>query len=117
MERIRVALLAEGPGIVVHGACYPPESYGEVMSEGKRRPDLSADWLAHQIAEELGWTDEPHPAEWHRLGPRAGPIRNQAMVDAGADVCLAFASPGSRGTWDCVRRAREAGIRVEVCRG
>jgi hypothetical protein len=38
--------------------------------------------------------------------PAAGPYRNQRMVDEGPDVCLAFPTPGSVGTWDCVRRAR-----------
>lgn len=42
----------------------------------------------------------------------AGPIRNQAMVDAGAEMCLAFhrAISASKGTKDCARRAIAAGI-------
>lgn len=51
-------------------------------------------------------------AEWGAYGPRAGPIRNQRMVDEGADVCLAFHSNlrWSKGTRDCVTRALKAGI-------
>jgi len=30
------------------------------------------------------------------------------------DLCLAFPSPGSIGTWDMIRRAARAGIRVRV---
>jgi hypothetical protein len=42
----------------------------------------------------------------------AGPIRNQEMVDAGAEMCIAFhrAIGASRGTKDCVRRALAARI-------
>jgi hypothetical protein len=54
-----------------------------------------------------------HPAQLKKgvnYCPAAGPYRNQEMVDAGAAVCLAFILPGSRGTIDCVKRARAAGI-------
>lgn len=61
-------------------------------------------------------TSEIHPADWDRYGRSAGPRRNQAMVDLGADVCLAFVLPGSRGTWDCVRKAKAAGIPTKVYR-
>ncbi len=54
------------------------------------------------------------PADWARAGRAAGPARNQVMVDAGADLCLAFPLPGSTGTWDCVRRAKTAGIPVRT---
>lgn len=36
------------------------------------------------------------------------------MVDLGADICLAFPTKSSIGTWDCVRRANAAGIRVII---
>jgi hypothetical protein len=62
----------------------------------------------------LGRLVEEYPADWDTFGKAAGPIRNQQMVDLGADICLAFPMPDSRGTWDCVRRAREAGIPVKV---
>ncbi len=42
------------------------------------------------------------------LGKAGGPVRNQAMVDSGADLCLAFPDNKSIGTWDCVQRARAA---------
>ncbi len=63
-------------------------------------------------AEAQGVAVEPHRAEWVRLGKRAGPSRNQRMVDAGADFCLAFHRfiANSKGTEDCARRAIAVGI-------
>jgi hypothetical protein len=60
---------------------------------------------------------EPNPADWKHWGKAAGPMRNQLMVDLGADVCLAFPFPNSRGTRDCIERARAAGIPVQVFEG
>jgi hypothetical protein len=87
---------------LVHGAC-----------------PTGADQIAHEL-----WTGhlsrfnhvERHPADWQQFGRGAGPKRNQEMVDLGADICLAFMNPGSRGTADCVRRAEKAGIPVRVFR-
>lgn len=51
------------------------------------------------------------PADWHRDGKAAGPIRNRRMLLEGMpDLVVAF--PGGRGTADMVRRARAAGIEV-----
>ena len=61
-----------------------------------------------------GWDVVPYAADWERLGQAAGPVRNQEMVDTKPDVVFAFPGPGSVGTWDAVRRAQRAGIRVEV---
>ncbi len=72
------------------------------------------DLLVEDIAPEFRATIERHEAEWKRYGSAAGPRRNAVMVTAGADVCLAFPCTQSRGTWDCVRRAAEAGIPVRV---
>ena len=49
-------------------------------------------------------------ADWIRYGKKAGPIRNQQMIDEKPDLVLAF--PGGVGTADCVRRAEKAGIPV-----
>lgn len=69
-----------------------------------------ADRAAAYVASSLGWCLEAHDADWEAHGSAAGPIRNRAMVAAGADVCVAF--PGGRGTAHCARLAREAGIPV-----
>lgn len=75
-----------------------------------------ADRIADRVAR--GWgggmTVELHAADWGLYGKAAGSIRNQEMVDAGANVCLAFykKGAGNRGTADCVRRAKLAGIPV-----
>lgn len=71
-----------------------------------------ADKMAARIARELGWEIEPHPADWKKYKRGAGPIRNSEMVALGADVCVGFPTPMSIGTYDCMEKARKAGIRV-----
>jgi hypothetical protein len=55
---------------------------------------------------------EPCPADWDRLGKRAGPIRNGVMVAKGADLCIAVHKflMNSKGTRDCCNQAIAAGI-------
>ena len=83
------------PMIVVQGEC----PYGGVDLAAKRWA-LATD----------GVTDEGHPARWRQLGKRAGMERNTHMVGLGAHICLAFPGRWSRGTWDCLRKAVDAGI-------
>lgn len=103
--------------VVVHGDC--PQG---------------ADALAKQWATTNGLIHEPHAADWaapcgdacpdrpHRKTskehgeycPLAGHHRNQFMVDLGADLVLAFHRNNSRGTADCIRRAKKAGIPVRI---
>lgn len=58
--------------------------------------------------------DGPRPitfaADWARYGRMAGPLRNEEMVAAGADLVVAF--PGGRGTESCVELARQAKLYV-----
>jgi YspA, cpYpsA-related SLOG family len=72
------------------------------------------DQLAERAARALGIRTEPHSARWRTEGRAAGPLRNQRMVDAGADVCIALLVAGlpCRGTRDCARHAEAAGIPV-----
>lgn len=79
---------------LVHGAC-------------PRGVDQIAVTLA---AEREHISHEPHPADWQTHSWRAGPIRNTAMVKLGADVCLAFPAPDSKGTHDCADKCEKAGI-------
>lgn len=70
-----------------------------------------ADYLAWQWAEARGVPCGSYPAYWDEHGKRAGPIRNQEMVDEGRpDGVVAF--PGGKGTADMVRRAEAAGLKV-----
>jgi SLOG family YspA-like protein len=87
-----------------------------------------ADHAAEVIASCWRYVVEVHEANWRANGKAAGPIRNQEMVNAGADLCLAFIMPckksgcrvpqphDSHGTADCVKRARAAGIHVREYR-
>lgn len=86
---------------------------GEIIEGGAR----GADALAKEIAEERNIPVREYPAQWSRYGKRAGPIRNQTMIDDGApDLVLAFHDDffNSRGTLDMVRKARKAGLPVRI---
>jgi hypothetical protein len=86
------ALRHVAPSVVVHGGARGADS-------------LAGEWAALH-----GVSCVVFPADWTKHGKAAGPIRNQQMIDAGADLVLAF--PGGRGAADCVDRARVAGITV-----
>lgn len=73
-----------------------------------------ADRMAENIAESLGWNVERYPADWKKDGKAAGPLRNQRMIDEKPDICVAFPTNASRGTWDCVRRAEKADVFTKV---
>lgn len=59
-------------------------------------------------------------ADWQAFGPSAGPKRNGNMVRwcAKADERRAVGLPGprSRGTWDCIRKAKAADVAVLIKR-
>lgn len=94
-----------GDSVVVHGHC----------SSG-------ADKLADELAQEYRVRTEHWPADWTAFGKRAGFVRNNVMVELGADVCLAFIRPctkegcqkpkphGSHGATHCADAAEKAGI-------
>jgi hypothetical protein len=67
---------------------------------------MAGEWACRRDIENIKFR-----AEWEKLGRKAGPIRNQFMLDEGRpDVVVAF--PGGWGTADMVRRARLAGVEV-----
>lgn len=98
-ERITTVGLGCRGMIVVHGAC-------------PTGADAIADLWCAACQATAGVQVERHPADWKTHGKAAGMIRNQKMVDLGADMVLAFPMPDSRGTVDCMERARLAGIPI-----
>ena len=90
------------------------EQQSFVLIEGGAR---GADRLARNfLMQTLGLDPDYHlatyPALWTIYGKKAGPIRNQQMLDEGKpDLVVAF--PGGKGTADMVCRARAAGVEVK----
>lgn len=87
--------------------------HGVTIIEGGAQ---GADRIARHGAKRFGFLVETYPADWQAHGRAAGPIRNQRMIDDGKpDKVIAFRCAGrSSGTDDMVRRARAAGIPVQV---
>lgn len=84
----------------------------ECIIEGGAR---GADRCARLAAESLGISVITFPAEWERYGNRAGPIRNQLMLDAGAPhYVLAYPLDNSVGTWDMINKAKRKGVPVMI---
>lgn len=79
---------------------------------------LGADSMAATIWLKLGGTVEPHEADWYPVrlhgvkDAQAGFKRNQAMVDMGANLCIAFIRDDSRGASHAAKRAEAAGIKT-----
>jgi len=86
---------------------------GAIIVEGGCR---GADLMAASIAKELGLIVEEHPAKWGQYGRSAGPIRNREMMDAGAELVLAFHKDfeHSRGTKDMITVARAKGVATYI---
>lgn len=69
-----------------------------------------ADTLAKNWALVMDIPQESYPPNWS-LGRKAGPLRNQRMLEhAKPDGVVAF--PGGSGTADMCRRAEAAGLKV-----
>ena len=93
--------------VIVHGHC-----------------PRGADAIADLWARKYGTSIERHRAQDFGPWPACGPIRNQHMVNLGADICLAFIGPctstrcrrpaphPSHGASGCADLAERAGIPV-----
>lgn len=97
----------EGIFMVVHGGANGADKMAMAWVRGKRRDG------------ELNIYHEMHQPNWNQGGkfvPSAGHQRNQRMVDAGADLVLAFWRNNSSGTAGCIRAAQQAGLPVTIYR-
>lgn len=70
-----------------------------------------ADYLAKRWAQKNNIPILEFAADWDQYGKKAGPLRNQQIVDEGKPN-LVIRFPGNRGTEDMTRRAEKAGITV-----
>ncbi len=72
------------------------------------------DTVARWLAGRMRWSHVVVYADESKPSPERYHDRNQRMVDLAepGDWCLAFPVAGSRGTWDCVRRAQGRGLRA-----
>jgi len=77
----------------------------DVIYEGGAR---GADTFAREWAKEANIPCQTFPAEWDKYGAKAGPIRNQVMLDQRPDLVIGFA--GGRGTDHMLKIASKAGI-------
>jgi hypothetical protein len=89
----------DGKLTVVHGKCF----------RGADR--MAAEWCMgmNRRHGRGGVVEEPHPADWDG-GRQAGFVRNELMVNLGADLCLAFIHNRSGGASHCAGLAEAAGI-------
>lgn len=83
---------------------------GSLVIEGGAR---GADRIAREEACALGIHVATVPAQWDRLGRRAGIRRNEAMLRLHPDVIHAY-SLGTRGTAHMIATAERAGVEVVV---
>lgn len=86
-------------------------SFTHVMHGAAR----GADTLAGKWARDRGLVEVRRPADWTRLGRRAGFVRNQEMVDLRPEMVVGFCPPSgmTNGTAHTLRIARESGLLVE----
>lgn len=86
------------------------DPYSIILISGMAK---GADTLGIKWADEVGARVLEFPADWYpnndgKLDRSAGPKRNQRMIDEGhPDLCYAFPTPKSTGTWDMIRRCKD----------
>ena len=74
-----------------------------------------ADSLGERYAEENNYLLETYPAEWERLGKRAGHVRNRKMAEVG-DYFVCFWDGKSLGSKSMIGFVTESGKPIRVIR-
>lgn len=92
------------------GQIHRERGINSIITGGAKGADEMADYWATRNRIELR-RFPISKEEWKRLGRKAGPLRNQRMMDEGMPN-LVVAFPGGSGTADMVRRAEAAQIEV-----
>lgn len=82
---------------LIHGAC--PTGADEIANSWAQ---------VSEVADKVMITT--WPAAWDLYGKAAGPVRNEQMMTAGGDLCLAFLRANSSGTLDAIGKARRRNI-------
>lgn len=100
------------PPVLVHGGCNMHRN-GRGAYVPTTKPTRGADAIAHGWWRSWGLPTEVHMAEWDTHGKAAGFIRNQHMVDMGADLVIGFVLDNSPGTTHCLTAAERAGLRID----
>ena len=111
--------IEQGLRTVAALALVPAGSTDVVLVHGA---DRGADTLAADVASQLGWATEAHPADWDTYGESAGPRRNREMIAAGAQIVVGFPigrrdEGASLGTWECLAAATTAGLPAVIVWG
>lgn len=89
--------IEDGVEVVIHGAAPGADS-------------LASRWAYENKIDVLAYG-----AKWGRYGSAAGAKRNARMIRLHPDArVFAFPTEKSRGTWDCVNRAKAAGMIVTI---
>ena len=81
----------------------------EIVSGGAQ----GADSLAKKYALDRGITFREFLPDWKSYGKRAGPLRNQKIVDASTHM-VAFLAKSSKGTVDSINKARNRRLKISV---
>jgi len=71
------------------------------------------DQFGEYLAKEHGWSVIRFPADWKRLGKKAGYVRNVQMAQV-ADALIAIWDRQSKGVWHMILTAVERGLQVYV---
>ncbi len=73
------------------------------------------DSMAERYAKENNYSLEVHPAQWHKFGRSAGPMRNKQMVQQ-CDFVIAFWDGISKGTKNLIDNATKFGKPLRIKR-